>query len=137
MSDKYNDENSIPDLSKAKSLMERLDTVKEYEIVQELVNLLEDKLAIIRLQRSIEEIEDRLYKGKRAMFAAQTLCFDEEQIVLTLEKASRKAKRLLELEKRKENAGNGVSEENLEKLKSMGLLPSECENEEEDSFDDF
>lgn len=138
MSDENNNEKPMPDLTIAKDLISRLDKINDLDLVSNLRDLLQDKLAIIKLNRSIEEIEERLYKGKRAAFAGQTMGFDEEQIVLTLEKAMRKAKRLEEIERRKNSKGKELSEEQIEKLKSMGVyMDSSDVEDEEETEEDF
>jgi hypothetical protein len=130
MSDKINETEEEVNLKRAKDLMRRLEETKSTKLIQGLIDLLEDKLLIIRMERKIAEIKKDIYKGQRAAFAGQTMDFDEEQIVLTLEKASRKQKRLLEKEKRENSEPKKISEEQIEKLKSMGLY-AQAEDEEE------
>lgn len=133
MSDKNNNEKPMPDMSIAKDLIKRLDDINDLDLVSNLRDLLDDQLAIIKMKREIEKIEERLYKGKRAAFAGQTMGFDEEQIVLTLEKAMRKVKRLQELEKRENNKEKELSEEDIEKLKALGVYPIADDNDEEET----
>lgn len=128
-------ENDMPDMKGAKSLIERIEEIKSADLAKDLMDLLEDMLTIEKLKREIKKKEETLYEGRRIVFAGRTLGFGEEQIVLTLEKAHRKYKRLAELEKREENKDKKPTEEGLKKLREMGLIGEKedtCEDESKD-----